>query len=165
VPSDENLHELCRRPAAVYAPLPRWPRYPPPAPPPPEFCRYDDDVECSYLRRRPRALCNAAAAADPKTYTWMAEDEESARMVSDVPPVRYSEFCVGKQRSCLRSEALAVSKLSILILWVVTPCGLVGRYQHIGGHTASTFRAERYYIPTCPHAVTTRSTDIDRGIT
>ncbi|XP_069699614.1 microtubule-associated protein futsch isoform X3 [Periplaneta americana] len=77
VPSDENLHELCRRPAAAYAPLPRWPRYPPPAPPPPEFCHYDDDLECSYFRRRPRAFCNAA---DPKRYTWMSEDEESTRM-------------------------------------------------------------------------------------
>lgn len=27
VPSDENIHELCRRPQADYAPMPRYPRY------------------------------------------------------------------------------------------------------------------------------------------
>ncbi|PSN48301.1 hypothetical protein C0J52_19251 [Blattella germanica] len=78
---DENLHELCRRPAAAYAPLPRWPRYPPPAPPPPELCHYEDDLECSYFRRRPRAFCNA----DPKRYTWMSEDEEATRMYDHYP--------------------------------------------------------------------------------
>ncbi|XP_068081098.1 serine-rich adhesin for platelets [Anabrus simplex] len=77
VPSDENLHELCRRPTAAYAPIPRWPRYPPPAPPPPEMYPYDDDLECSYFRRRPKSLCSAA---DPKRYTWMPEDEEATRM-------------------------------------------------------------------------------------
>ncbi|KAJ9586124.1 hypothetical protein L9F63_020229, partial [Diploptera punctata] len=82
VPSDENLHELCRRPAAAYAPLPRWPRYPPPAPPPPELCHYDDDIECSYFRRRPRGFCSA----DPKRYTWMSEDEESTRMNNEQIP-------------------------------------------------------------------------------
>jgi len=67
----------------VYAPLPRWPRYPPPAPPPPDICHYDDDLECSYFRRRPRVLCSAAAAAaDPTRFTWMTEDEEATRMVS-----------------------------------------------------------------------------------
>jgi hypothetical protein len=31
-----------------------------------------------------------------------------------------------------RSEVLTAVKMSILVFWVVTPCGLVGRYQRFG---------------------------------
>jgi hypothetical protein len=40
----------------------------------------------------------------------------------------------------MRYEVL-MAKL-FLVLWVVTPCGLVGRYQHSEEHTVSIFRAE-----------------------
>jgi hypothetical protein len=42
----------------------------------------------------------------------------------------------------VRSEVLTAVKLSMLVFWVVTPFGLVGRYQRFGEHTASIFRAE-----------------------
>ncbi|XP_054267184.1 uncharacterized protein LOC128989329 [Macrosteles quadrilineatus] len=73
VPSDENLAELCRRPAYDYAPFPRWPRYFPPE-------------EAVYFRRRPKSLCN-----DPHGYTWMAEDEEAIRM-EHPRPIRPDEY-------------------------------------------------------------------------
>jgi hypothetical protein len=33
---------------------------------------------------------------------------------------------------CVRSEVLTALKMTMLFFWVVTPCGLVGRYQHFG---------------------------------
>jgi hypothetical protein len=36
-------------------------------------------------------------------------------------------------RYCMRTEVLTAVKLSVLVVWVVTPCGLVGRYQCFGG--------------------------------
>jgi hypothetical protein len=33
----------------------------------------------------------------------------------------------------LRFEVLRAVQMSVLVLWVVTPCGLVGRYQRFGG--------------------------------
>jgi hypothetical protein len=33
----------------------------------------------------------------------------------------------------MRFEVLMAVKMSILVFWVVMPCGLVGRYQHSGG--------------------------------
>jgi hypothetical protein len=44
-------------------------------------------------------------------------------------------------------EVLTAVKLSMLALWVVTPCCLVGRYQRFG--------------ETSPHGVTTQKTNID----
>jgi hypothetical protein len=32
----------------------------------------------------------------------------------------------------MRSEVLTEVKMSMLVFWVVTPCGLVDRYQHFG---------------------------------
>jgi hypothetical protein len=34
---------------------------------------------------------------------------------------------------CVRFEILAAVKISIVVFWVVTPCGLIGGYQHFGG--------------------------------
>nr|CAD7595190.1 unnamed protein product [Timema genevievae] len=104
VPSDENLHELYRRP-----PIPRWPRYLPP----PEF--YREDLECSYFRRRPHAFCNPAH--DPKRYTWLPEDEECTRMERP-RPIRppdhedsHSDYEGGvvNHRSCLASSSSSSS--------------------------------------------------------
>jgi hypothetical protein len=33
----------------------------------------------------------------------------------------------------VRLKVFMVVKMSMLVFWVVTPCGLVGRYQHFGG--------------------------------
>jgi hypothetical protein len=35
--------------------------------------------------------------------------------------------------SRMRFEVLTAVKMSILVFWVVTQCGLVGRYQRFGG--------------------------------
>jgi hypothetical protein len=32
----------------------------------------------------------------------------------------------------MRSEVLTAVRMSILVLWIVTPCGLVGTYQRFG---------------------------------
>jgi hypothetical protein len=32
----------------------------------------------------------------------------------------------------VRSDVLTAAKMSMLVFWVVTPCGLVGRYQSFG---------------------------------
>jgi hypothetical protein len=32
-----------------------------------------------------------------------------------------------------KPEALAAVKISKVFFWVVTPCGLAGRYKHFGG--------------------------------
>jgi hypothetical protein len=39
-------------------------------------------------------------------------------------------------------EVLTEVKMSMLVFWVVTPCGLVGRYLRFGEYTASILRAE-----------------------
>jgi hypothetical protein len=41
----------------------------------------------------------------------------------------------------MRFEVLTAVKMSMLVFWVVTMCGLVGRYQRLG-ETVSIFRAE-----------------------
>jgi hypothetical protein len=41
----------------------------------------------------------------------------------------------------VKFENLAAVKMSMFVFWVVTPCGLVGRYQHFGGTYASSFNA------------------------
>ncbi|XP_017779101.1 PREDICTED: uncharacterized protein LOC108564538 [Nicrophorus vespilloides] len=68
VPSDENLQDLYKRPAA-YVPYPRKPRW---GPPPPEIYNYDEDLNSSYFRRK--------GHTDASTYQWMPSDDESVRM-------------------------------------------------------------------------------------
>jgi hypothetical protein len=59
--------------------------------------------------------------------------------------------------------------VSRFIFWVVTPRGLVGRYQRFGGrqclHLQGWWRqyvpSKRWYIPSNPHGVTTQKTNID----
>jgi hypothetical protein len=48
---------------------------------------------------------------------------------------KYYELHISKLAliSTLRFEVLTALKMSILVKWVVTPCGLVGRYQRFGG--------------------------------
>jgi hypothetical protein len=41
-------------------------------------------------------------------------------------------------KKAMRFEVLTVVKMLMLVFWVATPCGLVGRYEH----TASTFSPE-----------------------
>jgi hypothetical protein len=42
----------------------------------------------------------------------------------------------------MKFEVLTAVKMSMLVFWVVMPCGLVGRYKLLEEHTASNFRAE-----------------------
>jgi hypothetical protein len=38
-----------------------------------------------------------------------------------------------EQIKMMRFEVLAAVKVSMLVFWLVAPCGLVGRYQLFGG--------------------------------
>jgi hypothetical protein len=56
--------------------------------------------------------------------------------------LKCSNSYVGCKSNDLRFEVLTAVKMSMLVFWVVTLCGLVGRYQRFGEQTASIFRAE-----------------------
>ncbi|KAF5280043.1 hypothetical protein FQR65_LT03298 [Abscondita terminalis] len=71
IPSDENLQDLLKRYPFEYASYHRRARYPWGVPPP-EIYPFDEEMECSYFRRKPRV--------DPRRYTWMPADDESVRL-------------------------------------------------------------------------------------
>ncbi|KAK4874962.1 hypothetical protein RN001_014322 [Aquatica leii] len=71
IPSDENLQDLLKRYPFEYASYHRRARYPWGVPPP-EIYPFDEEMECSYFRRKPRI--------DPRRYTWMPADDESVRL-------------------------------------------------------------------------------------
>jgi hypothetical protein len=58
-----------------------------------------------------------------------------------------------------------LSRLSMLVFWVVMPCGLVGRYKRFGAiqpwRLRLYFPQRIYYLPTSPHDVTTQKTIFD----
>jgi hypothetical protein len=39
----------------------------------------------------------------------------------------------GRSPSCVLCRPVVMIYVSVLVFWVVTPCGLVGRYQRFGG--------------------------------
>jgi hypothetical protein len=45
----------------------------------------------------------------------------------------------------MRFEVLVAVKMSVLVFWLVTPCGFVGRYQHFG-ETYCLHLPTQYYI-------------------
>jgi hypothetical protein len=58
----------------------------------------------------------------------------------------------------MRFEALPAVKKSMLIFWVVTSCGLVGRYQRFGGTYCLHLQGWHYL------GVTDQKTNIDDNI-
>lgn len=69
----------------------------------------------------------------------------------------------------MRFEGLMAVKMFMLVLWVVTPCGLVCRYQrfrvtyflHLYGESAYVF-LKFWYLPASTHGViTTQNTNFD----
>ncbi|XP_055684910.1 uncharacterized protein LOC129791033 isoform X2 [Lutzomyia longipalpis] len=83
-PSDENIHD--------YAPIYKYPRYPPPGPVPHDILLYDEDLENSYFRRRPTSFLTGG---DPKRYTWMPADEEAVRLEGPRPICPEDDFMRG----------------------------------------------------------------------
>jgi hypothetical protein len=96
------------------------------------------------------------------------DEEKSALSPTDL---RLQTFCT-KTYHHVRSEVLTVVKASMLVLWVVMPCGLVGANQRFGGiyyldfptnlsleDGGSTFLPNVHYLPTSPHGVTTQKTN------
>jgi hypothetical protein len=47
-------------------------------------------------------------------------------------------------------EVLTGVKMTMVVFWIVMPCGLVGGYQHFGGTSPSS----GLHPPTSPHSVT-----------
>jgi hypothetical protein len=73
----------------------------------------------------------------------------------------------------MRFEVLTAVKMSMLVLWVVTPFRLAGRYRRFGEtyclHLKGCkwrqyFPLKNYHPPTSPHGVTTQKTNIDKVI-
>jgi hypothetical protein len=62
----------------------------------------------------------------------------------------------------MRFEVLTAVKMSMLLFWIVTPCGLVGRYQGFGG--TYCFHLQGWYLPAGPHGISTQKTKIDLKI-
>jgi hypothetical protein len=60
-----------------------------------------------------------------------------------------SQLCV-----CVNHEKNDKLNMVRLIYWVVTPCGLVGRYQHFSKNIDM-------YLTTSPQGVTTQKTNTD----
>jgi hypothetical protein len=71
-------------------------------------------------------------------------------------------------------KVLTAVKMSMLVIWVATPCELVERYQSFGGKYSLHFQGgrrhprrqrqyvpqNRCYVPTSPHVVVTQQTNI-----
>jgi hypothetical protein len=51
----------------------------------------------------------------------------------------------------VRFEVLTAVKMSLLVFWVITPCGLIGRYQH----SCPVCNHELYtgYLKRCIHII------------
>jgi hypothetical protein len=47
--------------------------------------------------------------------------------------VKFRIGCRENETFLLRFEVFTTVKMSMLVFWIVTPCGLVGRYQRFGG--------------------------------
>jgi hypothetical protein len=54
-----------------------------------------------------------------------------------------------------------IFRLFMLVSWVVTPCGLICRYQYFWGIYCLHLHAWSWYIPTSPHGVATHMTSIN----
>jgi hypothetical protein len=46
--------------------------------------------------------------------------------------MRNLDIWVEKPERMMRFESLTEVKVSMLVLWIITPCGFVGRYQLLG---------------------------------
>jgi hypothetical protein len=57
-------------------------------------------------------------------------------------------------------EVLAAGKTSMLVFWVLTSCGIVGRYQRFGG--AYSLRLQGRRTAHSPYGVTTQKTNVDK---
>jgi cytochrome c-type biogenesis protein CcmH/NrfG len=67
---------------------------------------------------------------------------DNCRVISEHQTFIITAIFVARRRNNLRDnqekyinvrlEVLMVVKIPILVFWVATPCGLIGRYQHFG---------------------------------
>jgi hypothetical protein len=59
------------------------------------------------------------------------------------PGKKYKHYGNTKgQQKEVRFEVLTAMKVSMLVFWVVSPCGLIGRYQSFGGTYCIHFSPE-----------------------
>jgi hypothetical protein len=76
-----------------------------------------------------------------------------------------NQFPIPKEENDMKFEVLPAVKMSMLVFWVVTPCGLAVRYQrlrgtyclHLQGWKWRKYVApKRCYPPLSPQGVTTQ---------
>lgn len=57
------------------------------------------------------------------------------------------------------TEVLMAVKLSMFVFWIVTPCGIAGRFHPFGG--TQRLHLQSWYLLTSPRSITTQKTNID----
>jgi hypothetical protein len=85
--------------------------------------------------------------------------------------IALAPFHANRESVLINFEVLTAVKMSMMVFWIVTPCGLVGSlYSNVSEeHTPWRWRRyvspKRWYPPTSLHGVTIQDTDIEFSVT
>jgi hypothetical protein len=113
--------------------------------------RKDKQTSHLHIYKKGLTVININITLSPSKYRCKGISWNQANWDRDIP--KY-----------LRYKVLMAAKMSVLVFWVVKPCGLAGRYHRFGGTYCLHLQGWRRCLPTSPHGVTTHKTNIDTTI-